>query len=391
MLSLVSALTMGVGAMWPHATPAGLTPHAARHIAARRATPASVVPSGFVTRSGAQLELDGRPLRLVGVNAYELATLWSVNKGCGGQIDDLGALFASLPPHSVVRFWAYQAQAVDWRAGTIDFGPIDRVVAAAAAHHDELIVTLSDQSGTCDDGHWHDQAWYDGGYKKVWNDDGRGLDHLSFSDWMKLIVNRYKGSPAVGMWELVNEPEASDCAPGFHGSACYGHLACPPGAARSLRSFFDTVGAELERIDQRHLLASGAIGGGQCGMAGPDFSYVNASPAVDVLTYHDYGADGQAMPTPLAEDLAAARALHKPLVDEEVGIAGSGTGGTCDSLAGRAGQLRAKADAAFRAGAAGFLPWDWVGNGAGGCQYDVLPGDPALGMLARAAMSARAR
>src|SRR3954453_16844410 len=82
-----------------------------------------------ITRSGATLMLHGQAYRFTGVNAYELATYWSVNAGCGAQLSDseLDAFFAGLRPDSVVRFWAFQALAVNKSSRTLDFTGIDRV------------------------------------------------------------------------------------------------------------------------------------------------------------------------------------------------------------------------------------------------------------------------
>jgi hypothetical protein len=35
------------------------------------------------------------------------------------------------------------------------------------------------------------------------------------------------------------------------------------------------------------------------------------------------------------------------------------------------------------AGAAAFLPWDWVPPETGGCNFDIAPGDPVLALLAK--------
>ena len=72
---------------------------------------------------------------------------------------------------------------------------------------------------------------------------------------------------------LVNEPEASDCLPGYAGD-CSSHIQCPnpASATAALRSFVDVVGGEIKRIDPNHLVESGALGGTQCGWAGSSFS-----------------------------------------------------------------------------------------------------------------------
>src|SRR5206468_1778497 len=139
-----------------------------------------------------------------------------------------------------------------------DLSPLDRVVNAAAAHNQKLIMVFSGQSGTCDDGHWKDTAWYSGGYKQSYNDDGRGLASLPYLDYVKLVVSHFKDNPAIGMWEPVSEPEVTNCAAGYKADGCYGHTTCSETvAAQTLRSFFDSIGSQIKSIDPNHLIESG--------------------------------------------------------------------------------------------------------------------------------------
>src|SRR4051812_22823351 len=132
----------------------------------------SKAPRGVVGADGASLVLDGKPYRFTGVNAYQIATLWSVNAGCGTQVNDLDAFFAGLRPDSMVRFWAFQQLGYNTRTRSIDFAGIDRVVAAAERAKQRLVFTLGNQSGVCDDEHWRDKAWYGGGYRSPYDDSG---------------------------------------------------------------------------------------------------------------------------------------------------------------------------------------------------------------------------
>ena len=102
---------------------------------------------GFVAHRGTQLSLDGSPWRFTGVNAYELATSWGINAGCGDMVGDaqMDSLFASLRPGSAVRFWAFQGLATNYISKQRDWRPIDRVVQSAARHGQKLIMVLSGQ------------------------------------------------------------------------------------------------------------------------------------------------------------------------------------------------------------------------------------------------------
>ena len=114
-------------------------------------TTTTTTPTGDIGVSNGHLELEGRPYTFVGVNAYEIGTEFGVNAGCGGQESDaqLNELFSSLPPNSLVRFWAFQdAIATNVDSDQLDWAPLDRVFAAAAAYGQRLIVTLTDQGGS---------------------------------------------------------------------------------------------------------------------------------------------------------------------------------------------------------------------------------------------------
>jgi mannan endo-1,4-beta-mannosidase len=341
--------------------------------------------SRFLTRAGEVLVLSRSPYRVVGLNAYELGTYWGVNAGCGAMLDDaaLDTFFAGLPPHSLVRTWGFQgSMATNPTTGAREWRPLDRLVAAAARHGQLLVVSLGNQAGNCDDGHWKDKAWYRGGYRAVFS--GTGSEHatVSYWDWVHEIVGRYRDSTTVAMWEPMNEPEASDCAPGLSMDACYAHLRCTdtPSASAALRDFFDVVGREIKRTDPNHLVESGALGGTQCGWTGKGGARIHASPGIDVTSYHDYVPE-QVLPTELAARLREARSLDKPLLVGELGVESSDGSGDCLTLAARLDRVRAKTDAMLAAGVAGALVWGWVPDPQPGCGYDVGPGDPVLGAL----------
>jgi hypothetical protein len=349
----------------------------------------AIADNPIIQASGTQLYLNGSTYHFVGVNAYEAATDWGTNAGCGAELSDaqLDQLFASLPPNSLVRFWAFQGtMATDVATGQINWGPIDRVFAAAAAYHQRLIPVITSQGGNCDGEHWQDPSWYNGGFTSVYNDpsttDGRGLTPLSYWTYLQEIVSRYANSPALGMWEPISEAEASTCPAQYQPTNCSGHQICPneAAAAAALRHFFDTVGAEIHALDPNHLVESGLLGGGQCGTQGADYEYVSASPGINVLSYHDYwglsslgGGKAEGMPRRLQQ----ATALAKPIIAGESGVI-AGTGAGCTSNTTRNTAFVAKEQAQLQAGASGLLVWNWVPSLSYACSYDVSPADPIM-------------
>lgn len=344
--------------------------------------------------SGGSLTVNGVPTLFSGVNAFELGTSWGTNAGCGTMLDDtqLDSFFTSLRPGSLVRFSAFQATMVtNYFTHTLDWAPLDRVFEAAARDHQYLVPMLTGQGAPCDGGHWQGPSWYTGGYQDVFNSaansDGRGLTPLSYWDFLQAVVNRYKASPALALWEPISEPEASTCASQYQPSDCSGHQTCPDEtvAASALRSFFDVVGGEIHTLDPNHLVESGMLGGGQCGTGGSDFEYVSASPGIDVGSFHDYyggnvliGGDqwnGVGLRIQQMADLG------KPLIDGELGIAAANGSTACVSPTDRTTEVGSKDTAQYGAGIAAILVWNWSPDTPTWCDYNVNAGDPLMTLL----------
>ena len=348
-------------------------------------------PSGVIGESDGHLTLNGQPYTVVGVNAYELGTDWGTNAGCGLMLSDqqLDSFFASLPPHSLIRFWAYEGTiGTNVHTGEIDWAPLDRVFAAAAAEGQLLIPVLGDQGGSCDGDQWQDPAWYDGGFMQDFNDPalGQGATPLSYWDYMRAIVQRYEDSPALGMWEPISEADPETCPVQDEPGNCGGNTICADesAAAQSLRQFFDTVGGEIHALDPNHLVEEGLVSNGQCGTEGSDWTYVSESPGLDVLSYHDYSditdyLSGDAT-NGLAVRLQEAARIGKPIIGGELGTAG-GVGPGCPSDIERTSELTAKIIAQIQAGSSGVLAWNWVPQLITACGYDIGPGDPLLAAL----------
>ena len=319
-------------------------------------TPPTPTPSsGFVGRSGTQLSLGGQPYRFTGVNAYHLSTDYAVNYGCGenNTAADIDAFFASLRPNSMVRFWAFQQLAWDKNTASLNFTTIDRIVAAAERTNQKLVVTMANQWGTgCGEAR-KTESWYGGGYRQV-SHSGTAVDvatvKLSYWDYVSRIVPRYAASPAIGMWEPVNEPAADN-----------GYNVCSATAPQTLRAFFDAVGGHIHALDPNHLVSSGLQGSGQCGSRNAEYETLHQSPGIDVASYHDYGHDDAPMPgdqwNGLRVRLDQMRRVNKPLFVGEAGIkARDGVPG-CLTTSQRRDKFAAKMDAQFAAGVVGFLPW----------------------------------
>ena len=350
------------------------------------------VPTGQlpITAQGQHLEIGGVPTLFTGYNAYQLATDWGTNAGCGGMATtaQIDAFFASLRPDSLVRFWAFQGtMATNVHTGQLDWAPLDNVFYEAARYHVYLIPVISGQGNLCDGGTWQDPTWYRGGFRDVYNSpsnsNGRGLNPLSYWNYMNDIVSRYADSPALGMWEPMSEAEASTCPAAFEPTDCSGHQTCPneTTAAAALRYFFTTVGGQIHLLDPEHLVEAGLLGSGQCGTSGGDYEKVGGSFGIDVLSVHDYyGA------VPLGGDkwngmavrFAQAKALDEPIITGEAGIQAGNAQSGCVSLQQRAQDMAAKMSAQFAAGDSAFLVWSWLLDPLGPCSYNTGPNDSSL-------------
>ena len=349
-----------------------------------------------IAAHGQALEIGGVPTKFTGVNAYQLATSWGINAGCGpmashAQID---AFFASLPPDSMVRFWAFQGtMATNVHTDQLDWSPLDYVFAEAAKYHVYLIPVISGQGGSCDENHWNDPAWYSGGFKDVYNSpsnsDGRELTPLSYWVYMNALVNRYADSPALGMWEPMSEAEASSCPASFEPSNCSGNQTCPKeaAAATALKYFLTAVGERIHAHDPKHLVEEGLLGGSQCGASGSDYENVGASPGIDVLSVHDYYGPvplGGGPSDGIATRLAQAKALDKPIITGEAGIVAGEGQSNCMSLQQRATDMSEKMTAQFALGDSAFLIWNWQPSPLGPCSYDTGLNDNSLPRLGAA-------
>lgn len=312
------------------------------------------VPPRATVEDG-QLHLDGRPWWPTGLNAYQLATDWGVNAGCGGMVDP-GQYFESLPDGAVTRFNVFQQLAVNKVTGELDFRAVDAVFAAAERHEQMVIPVLVGQDGACEDENYKDRDWYLTGWQQP------TAMPLSYRDWLITAVERWSGSPSVLAWEPIGEPETAVCG---DLDCSWQARTCPADSAAVLRNWTDQVGRLIRDLDPSRLITAGLLGGDQCGLVADGYRLIAESPYVDILQYHDYD-DGGFLPLRLAQ-------TTKPLMVTELGIAA----GSCLPLEDRAAQVAARIDGYRAMGAAGAMLWSFVPDPRPTeCTYDIGPEDP---------------
>jgi uncharacterized repeat protein (TIGR01451 family) len=326
--------------------------------------------SGFVTRTGDQLFLDGAPYRFSGINIYNANS----NGLCWFALDGtlLDDSLAAIGPggKGVVRAWFFQQLATS--GGARDWTAFDRTLNTMRARGYKVIATLIDQWGNCGSlnpaGAFKDEAWYTTGYTQV---DPVGT--VSYRDWVAEVVDRYKNDPAVLAWEPVNEPEMRISENG----------GCSMNAGAKLQAFMTDVTGLIKSIDSNHLVSSGVIGSGQCGAQFTDYAALHTISTIDLCSFHDYGAPLAPMPgdqfNGLQFRLDQCEALGKPLIVGEAGITPNDIGGTFTA---RRDAFRAKLMRQIPAGVAGFVPWAWNKDNSTLETFDIGPGDPVLPLLA---------
>lgn len=337
----------------------------------------------FVERDGRQFSVDGEPFRFVGFNLYDAAASdrYSCRPASRIAPEDLEDHFRWLHDEAgvtVIRFWAYQT----YTDGGRDFSAVDRVVDAARATGIRLIPVLEDGPGDCSTGEAgvplaeaDGGNWFTEGYRKPY-----GSARLSYRDYARVMAEHYRDEPAILAWMLVNEAETS---------------ARDDQGRSVLVSFAGDVAGLVHSADPHHLVTLGTQGNGAPGGSGADFLAVYNQADLDFVEVHDwarYGSDSEAMPgaaadgtlpaadsetcrsqtAPIACSFAIAADIEKPIVVGEVGISATDAAGRGR----RAELLRAKAQAAFDAGASGYLVWHYSTQQTDG--YDVVRSDDDL-------------
>ncbi|MFL6142308.1 MAG: cellulase family glycosylhydrolase [Labedaea sp.] len=264
-------------------------------------TPVAAEPerpgSGFVTRQGKDLRLEGRQFRFAGSNNYYLMYKSRL------MVDDVFA-DAAAAGFTVLRTWGFLdignqdgSNSVRGKADGIYFqywdgdspayndGPdglqkLDYVLASARAHGIRLIIPLTnnwnDFGGMDQYVRWAGGSFHDDFYT---NPVIRGW----YQDWISHVLNRvnsltgvtYRDDPTVMAWELGNEPRCLS-------SGAYPRSpTCTPA---TLTGWADAVSRHLKSVDRNHLVGVGDEGFFCDNPADPDWTR-NCGEGVDTLAF----------------------------------------------------------------------------------------------------------
>jgi mannan endo-1,4-beta-mannosidase len=347
--------------------------------------------SDFVTVHGRSFELGGQPFRFVGANIYDAAASSRYSCRSNTKMSDATLLSTLRYLHdtagaTVLRFWAYQT----YTQGATYWDGMDRVLAAARTVGMKLIPVLEDGPGDCTTGptgaskaDYQGDTWYSNGYKQPY-----GNATMSYREYVGQVAAHYANNPTILGWSMMNEADTN---------------------ARTARNvpvlvgFATDIASVIHAVDPKHLITVGTQSNGAPGASGADFSAVYRLPQISFAEVHDWGywgSDTEPMPggigsTPpkagstqcaqrnalIGCSFARAVSLDKPLVVGEAGMKGT----TADARKLRAGRLRAKMDAAFAAGATGYLIWSVTTAETDGYDVRTTTHDPLIEQLAQVA------
>ncbi|KAI0830684.1 glycoside hydrolase [Trametes gibbosa] len=321
------------------------------------------VPHGFVTTRGSQFELNGEPFSFVGANSYWLPLLLSS--------DDVDRTFKTMQQAGikVLRTWGFNAinatelpgalesnltyyQVWNGSHWTLNDGPqglqrLDHVISTAGKHGIKVILAFTNNWSVYVHGSDLYVNWIAGDDQPhdVFFTDSRII--ASYRSYVKTIVERYKDSPNIFAWELMNEARClSDTLPAGP--------SCVPGS-NTLKTWYRQQSDFVRSLDPNHLITTGGEGHffwkkpvkywfnhtlvsdyNFNGQAGEDFVHDLLLPNIDFGTYHLYpqswypeldfpGSNWTVESWGLEwidDHARAANNANKPVILEEFGVGG---------------------------------------------------------------------
>lgn len=121
-----------------------------------------------------------------------------------------------------------------------------------------------------------------GGNKRTWYTDARS--QKAYRAWIKVLVERYRESPAIFCWQLANEPRCEGCDDDYN----------------TILRWVNETSAYIKSLDPHHMVTTGEEGffdrsdkvnngfGIYSGIAGSSFPRNTAIPTIDYGVFHLY-------------------------------------------------------------------------------------------------------
>ena len=246
---------------------------------------ARAVPADFVYREGTRLMINGQQYKFAGINADTWFGCWANEVPTDEQLD---RFFRELNPRSMTRVWIMPGASLSI---------MDRIVAKADQYNQYLAPVLGNGNADCDSIGAKTSDWYANGFRNTYHSHVRS------------VVERYKNSRAIGLWEMINEPKGSE---------------------PSLKEFYRDTSDLIKSIDPNHLVGSGSHAAWSSGSTA---NYIDQHdvPNVDLISVHEY--DDRSFHW-ADEARTAAQRLNKPFyVGEDGFCCGGGPSGSWEQNA----------------------------------------------------------
>ncbi|KAE8879009.1 hypothetical protein PF003_g36916 [Phytophthora fragariae] len=298
---------------------------------------AHTATAGYVTTSGTNFELDGKPFYIFGTNAYWASEItWSKT--------DLTTIFNTMADNdlTVCRTWGfadlkeagnapYNIVYQLWKDGkaTVNTGDnglgyFDTVVAAAKAAGVKLVVPFVNN--------WSDYGGMDVYVQQLggtYHDDFYTDEKIkaAYKNFVKTFVTRYADDETIMAWQLCNECRCAGSGTLKESGNC---------THATITNWMTEMSAYIKSLDKNHLVASGSEGFMNTdssvylysGPSGVDFDANLAIDSIDYGAYHAY-PDSWGVDTAKAESwgvkwiddhVASGKKAGKPVMLEEYGI-----------------------------------------------------------------------
>lgn len=307
---------------------------------------AAAAPAGFVTRSGSNFSLDGKPFVFGGSNNYYLhykselmvddvfsgaqamglkvMRAWNFLECGGAKPDSDGG--CSQGPDLWMQRWSATTDTVEYNEAGLR--ELDYMLASAAQHNVRMIMVLT--------GNWKDFGgmdqyvkWFGGKYHDEFYTHA-GI-RQAYKDWAKKVITRtntitgkkYVDDPTIFSWELANEPRCINASLPTSGKC----------TTDTLVTWADEMSRYIKSLDANHMVSVGDEGFLARGNAnqwaynaadGVDNERLTGLDTVDFGTYHMYpGPWGYSFEWGtqwIVDHNKVGQALDKPMVLEEFGI-----------------------------------------------------------------------
>lgn len=229
-----------------------------------------------VHREEDKLVRDGKEIRLIGVNATWLT------RGSDFPEEKQDEVLSFLSKYvNCIRVWVFPGADLDKLERLLDLG----------AKYDLLFgitfETFQEVPGYARFGQW----WFERGYKKT---------YLPF---VREVVSRFKDSPQIAFWQMMNEPNPWGWPWGWKGSGI-----------KIFERWIKDIAAEIRAIDPCHPISIGLISVDKIGNnVKPEkwFKEIHTSTKVDLVTAHVYKQGGE-------KEIDLANEIDYPIVLTEV-------------------------------------------------------------------------